>query len=136
MKIAVVTNDGKYVGQHFGRCRYYKIYTLENNKIIESQMRQRGTGHFAPQQNAHEEPHSDVQGRHGFGTEAQSRHSRMVAEISNCDVLIAGGMGAGAYESFKSAGLNVILTDHMDIEETISSYAKGELKNLYTERTD
>ena len=60
----------------------------------------------------------------------------MVAEISNCDVLIAGGMGAGAYESFKSAGLNVILTDHMDIEETISSYAKGELKNLYTERTD
>lgn len=136
MKIAVVTNNGKYISQHFGRSRYYKIYTLENNKIIESQMRQRKTGHFALQQNVYEESHSDVQGRHGFGTEAQSRHSRMVAEISDCDVLIAGGMGTGAYENFKSAGLDVILTDHADLEEAIFSYAKGELENLYTERID
>ena len=137
MKIAVVTNDGDYVSQHFGRSRYFKIYTIEGNRIKGTEMRERGTGHFArqPQTDVHE-PHQDPLGRHGFGAEAQSRHAMMAAEISDCDVLIAGGMGAGAYESFKAGGLKVILTDYDSIEEAVTAYMEGKIKNLYEERTD
>lgn len=46
MKVAIVTNDGEYVSQHFGRSRYYKIYTIENNEIQNVEMRERGTGHL------------------------------------------------------------------------------------------
>ena len=137
MKIAVVTNDGDYVSQHFGRSRYYKIYTIEGNEIKGTELRERGTGHFArqPQANFHE-LHQDPQGRHGFGTEDQSSHAMMAAEIGDCDVLIAGGMGAGAYKNFKAAELNVILTDYDSIEEAVTAYMEGKIKNLYEERTD
>jgi len=100
-------------------------------------MRERGTGHFARQpQGEFHEPHKDSQGRHGFGADAQSRHSMMAVEIGDCDVLIAGGMGAGAYESFKSAGLNVILTDYESIEDAVTATIEGKTKNLFEERTD
>jgi len=137
MKIAVVTNDGDYVSQHFGRSRFYKIYTIENDKIIDREMRERGTGHFARQAHSHhDEPHYDSEGRHGYGAEAQSRHSAMAAEISDCQVLIAGGMGRGAYDSFKAAGLEVILTDYDSIEEAVTAYMEGKIRNLMEERTD
>ena len=60
----------------------------------------------------------------------------MAAEIGDCDVLIAGGMGAGAYESFRRAGLNVMLTDIVWIEEAVTALMEGKLKNLANERTD
>ncbi len=140
MKVAIVTNDGEYVSQHFGRSRYYKIYTINNNEIKHVEMRERGTGHFAQQnspapQETHEH-HVDPQGRHGFSPEAQSKHAMMAREIADCDVLIAGGMGAGAYENFKAAGLKVILTDIAWIEEAVTALMEGKLKNLAAERTD
>jgi len=137
MKIALVTNDGETISQHFGRSRYYKIYTVEDKKIIDTEMRERGTGHFAQQaQPVAEEPHIDPMGRHGFGAAAASRHGMMAAEISDCNMLIAGGMGAGAYESFKAAGLDVVLTDKMMIEEAVQAQIDGTLQNLYMQRTD
>jgi len=137
MKIAVVTNDGETISQHFGRSMYYKIYSIESGKITNRGMRRRGTGHFAQQAtSSFHEPHYDPQGRHGYDADAQSRHASMAAEISDCDVLIAGGMGSGAYESFKAAGLDVVLTDRYSIEEVVESYLNGSLKNLYLERTD
>jgi predicted Fe-Mo cluster-binding NifX family protein len=141
-KVAVVTNDGNSVSQHFGRSRYYKILSVEDGEILGSEMRDRTIGHFGPQnQHTHgvnetHEPQSDVQGRHGYGAEAMSKHAMMAQQLSDCDVLIAGGMGMGAYESFKSAGLEVILTDRFSIEEAVKLYAEGKLVNLYQERTD
>ncbi len=139
MKVAIVTNDGEYVSQHFGRSRYYKIYTIENNEIQNVEMRERGTGHFAPgaqNHTHHATDHVDPQGRHGYGPEAQSRHAMMAREIGDCDVLIAGGMGSGAYESFKAAGLDVILTDIAWIEEAVTALMEDKLRNLASERTD
>lgn len=134
MKIAAVTNDGKSISQHFGRSRYYRIVSIVDGEIKDNEIRERETGHFAQQQ-SHTD-HFDAQGRHGFGAEAQNRHAMMAQEIADCDVLIAGGMGAGAYQSYVGAGLNVVLTDQTNIDEAVSKFSKGELKNLYMDRTD
>ena len=136
MKIAVVTDDGEFVSQHFGRARYYKIYSIEGNEVKAQELRERRSGHFARQASTPlHQPHEEPGGRHGFGAEAQGRHARMAAEIGDCQVLLAGGMGAGAYESFKAAGLEVILTDMANINEALSAYLAGTLRNLYGERT-
>ncbi|HHJ10102.1 MAG TPA: dinitrogenase iron-molybdenum cofactor biosynthesis protein [Bacteroidetes bacterium] len=140
MKIAIATVDGETVSQHFGRSRYYKIYTIEGNDPAGMEMRERGTGHFAqgknPDHHAHHEyTHPRGQG-HGYGREADSKHASMAREIGDCDVLVAGGMGMGAYESFRNAGLEVILTDLQDINDVVNAYVKGDLKNLAGERTD
>ena len=137
MKIAAVTNDGENISQHFGRSRYYKIVSVEDGEIKNSEIRERGTGHFAQQQQRESHTdHFDAQGRHGFGADAQNKHMMMAQEIADCDVLIAGGMGAGAYQNFVESGLNVVLTDQTNINEAVAKFSKGELRNLYIDRTD
>ncbi len=137
MKIAIVTMDGETVSQHFGRSPYYKIYTFEEGDPVSAEMRRRGTGHFAPDAKGNEHAmnhHADARG-HGYDEGARMRHTMMAAELRDCDVLIAGGMGRGAYESFRRAGLEVILTDLLDINDVVNAWMRGELNNLAAERT-
>ena len=72
---------------------------------------------------------------HGYDAGAQERHRAMAAELDDCDVLVAGGMGRGAYESFSRAGIRVILTDISDINDVINAWMDGTLRNLAEERT-
>ncbi len=138
MKVAIVTMDGNTVSQHFGRSPYYRIITIENGQITGDEIRQRGTGHFARQgQASHQHHHHDNHsGGHGTGPEARSKHAAMAQEISDCDILVAGGMGSGAYQHFTQEGLKVYLTDLRNIEDVVIALIKGELKNLANERTD
>ncbi len=135
MKIAVVTIDGNTVSQHFGRSPYYSVVTVENGEVKSGELRERRTGHFAPQGPQHGSD-LDERGRHGYGAEARMSHATMAQEIADCQVLIAGGMGSGAYENFREAGLEVILTDKQLIGDAINAYISGTLKNLVNERTD
>jgi len=139
MKIAIVTNDGEFVSQHFGRSRYYSVYTIENGQIVDKELRDRTVGHYDPNRDRTKESneqHLDAQGRHGYGGDAMDRHQSMAAAISDCDVLIAGGMGSGAVEAFRGAGLQVILTDIPAVEVAATAFAEGKIKDLTAERAD
>ena len=139
MKVAIVTTDGHTVSQHFGRSPYYKVVTIDDGQVVSEEMRERGTGHFARGQRHESHGHWHQTGRHeghGFGPEADARHAAMAAEIADCDVLVAGGMGRGAYESFSRAGLNVILTDKANIDDVLTGIIDGTLKNYAQSRTD
>jgi predicted Fe-Mo cluster-binding NifX family protein len=54
----------------------------------------------------------------------------MAQTIDDCQVLIAGGMGWGAYESMKSRGIETIVTDVKTIDEAVKLYVQGTLPNL------
>jgi predicted Fe-Mo cluster-binding NifX family protein len=49
----------------------------------------------------------------------------MAAPISDCAVLLARGMGAGAYASLEQAGIRPILTTIANIEEAALQAAAG-----------
>ena len=132
MKIAVVTNDGQKISQHFGRAPYYKIFTIENNEITEQETRERKTGHHAQGQEQNHEQHDNSQG-HGVGQD--DKHDLMAKEIGDCQVLIAGGMGIGAYKRFFENGISVMMTDKLDIAEAVKLFSEGKLENLYQQRT-
>jgi predicted Fe-Mo cluster-binding NifX family protein len=51
----------------------------------------------------------------------------MAQSITDCEAVICGGMGTGAYESMKQRGIRPIVTDMKTIEEAALTYAKGEL---------
>lgn len=131
MKIAVVTENGQNISQHFGRAPYFAILTVEEGKVLNMEMRERKTGHFAQGQNQEQE-HDHSQG-HGVGQD--DKHDVMAREIGDCQVLIAGGMGIGAYKRFFENGINVMMTDKSDINEAVKLFSEGNLKNLYEERT-
>jgi len=126
MKIAAVTEDGTTISQHFGRAPYYLVVTVEDGKIVNKEKRDKEGHHsFA----GIPDEHIPGQG-HGYGTGSQEKHARMAQAITDCQVLLAGGMGWGAYDSLKNAGIEVITTDVENIEEAVKLYLQGELPNL------
>ena len=126
MKIAAITDDGIDISQHFGRAPLYLVITVEDGKVIDKETRDK-TGHhtFA----AHHAESASGE-RHGFDTGAQVRHASMMANIDDCQVLLAGGMGWGAYEGLKSRNIQAIITDVSNIDEAVKLYLEDNLPNL------
>ncbi|MGC8788078.1 MAG: NifB/NifX family molybdenum-iron cluster-binding protein [Anaerolineae bacterium] len=127
MKIAAVSEDGKTISQHFGRAPFYVVLTIEDNKIIGREIRDKvGHAQFAGEPHDEGSHGTDPRG-HGFDAGAQSRHARMAAAIADCQVLLARGMGTGAYESMRQAGIRPFITDIASIDEAVQAYLSGRL---------
>jgi len=131
MKIAVITDNGNTVSQHFGYAPYYMVFNVEGNKIVSQEKRDKAGHHNLG--GGHQEHHGQG-GRHGFDAASQSKHATMMDAISDCQLLIAGGMGYGAYEALKSRNIDVIITDVENIAEAVQLYLEGKLVNLQEER--
>jgi len=127
MKIAVVTDDGKTICQHFGRARFYTVVMIEDGKVTAREQRPKAGHHGDGQPHASHASHGEP---HGFDDHAQVSHAGMMANITDCQLVIAGGMGWGAHESLKRAGIAVHMTDVQNIDEAISLYLQGKLPNL------
>jgi len=126
VKIAAISDDGVTISQHFGRAPFYVIVTVKDDKIVSKETREKSGHHtFA----AH---HADVKPgeRHGYDAGAEVRHANMVDAISDCQVLLAGGMGWGAYESLKNSNIEPIATNVKDIDDAVQRYLDGKLENL------
>ena len=126
MKIAAITEDGTAISQHFGRAPLYVVVTVEDGEIVNKETRDKAGHHtFA----AHDVELAPGE-RHGYDAGAQTRHASMVENIADCQVLIAGGMGWGAYESLKSRNIQAIVTDVGTIDEAVKLYLEDKLPNL------
>ena len=100
MKIAVTYDNGN-VFQHFGKTEFFKVYEVEDNKVISSEViGSNGTGHGALA---------------GF-----------LADRS-VDVLICGGIGAGAQAALNEAGIELCAGARGSADEAVEAYLKGEL---------
>jgi predicted Fe-Mo cluster-binding NifX family protein len=132
MKIAAVSEDGVTISQHFGRAPFYVVVTVEDGKITAHEKRDK-MGHNQFSGETHEESHGQDPRGHGFDPAAQDRHARMVTAIADCEVLLARGMGAGAYDSMKQANIRPVVTDVANIDEAVQAYIENRLKD-HTER--
>jgi predicted Fe-Mo cluster-binding NifX family protein len=129
MKIAIVTEDGINISQHFGRAPYYAVVTAENAKVVDIETRDKA-GHHAGGHDCHAGGHDCHSEKHGMDAASQAKHAGMLANISDCSVVIAGGMGWGAYESMKGQNIEPIITDIKAIQEAVETYLEGKLVNL------
>lgn len=124
MKIAAITDDGKTISQHFGRAQYYLVLTIESGQVTQRELRNKlGHAHFANQPHAAEGPDQP----HGMDSAAHSKHLQMAEAIADCEALLCGGMGMGAYQSMASRGIKPVVTDIGDIEEAARAYAEGKI---------
>lgn len=152
MKIAVITDDCHTVSAHFGRARHFLVYTVREGEIMVRELRDKA-GHdtFAGHEHDHGErghreqhtaagktvdhehhEHLEHHGRHdprghGFGHGSGRRHARMLATIDDCDVLLARGMGHGAYLALQRANITPITTEIKSIEEAVQAYLSGDI---------
>lgn len=100
MKIAVTYENGN-VFQHFGKTQFFKVYDVENQQVISS----------------------EVIGSNGAG------HGALAGLLADraVDVLICGGIGAGAQAALEEAGVELCAGAQGDADEAVEAYLKGEL---------
>lgn len=113
LKVAVPTDDGETISRHLGQANFFKIITLENNRVVSSEMRQK------------------AKHQHGDYSQASGEHpgQQMIEGIVDCQVLISGGMGAPMYDRAAAAGLSVFLTGNTSIDTALQAYQNGTLEN-------
>jgi predicted Fe-Mo cluster-binding NifX family protein len=124
MKIAIVTDDGKTISPHFGRASKYAVITIQEGKITNRELRDKvGHQEFSAQdkEHKHEHHHRQDEKGHGFGKHAAEKHNRMFANITDCDLVLARGMGRGAYQGLEQSGLKPVITDIKDIDKAVQA---------------
>ncbi len=124
MKIAVITDDGKTISQHFGRAPYYLVLTIEEGQVVQREMRDKmGHGQF---QHMHDE-HEQHGAGHGTDAASHDKHVSMAEAIADCKALLCGGMGMGAYESMRRLNITPVVTDIRDIDAAVQAFIDGKL---------
>ena len=124
MKIAVITDDGKTISQHFGRAPYYLVATVENGQIVKRELRNKlGHAQFANQPHETEQPNQP----HGMDATSHNKHLQMAEAIADCEALLCRGMGRGAYESMQVRGIRPLVTDIEIIDIAVMAYIEGNI---------
>ena len=102
MKIAVTYDNGK-IFQHFGHTESFKVYEVEDGRILSS----------------------EVIGSGGSG------HGALAALLRNhaIDVLICGGIGGGAQAALAENGIELCAGASGDADAAVEAYLRGELVN-------
>jgi len=131
VRVAVISDDGVNISQHLGRAPYAVVFAIEGGKVIAREERHKPGHHtFA----AHS-PELSPGGRHGYDAGAEVRHDEIAQSIADCQVVIAGRMGWGVYESLKARNIEPIATDVKEIDKAVELYLTGKLSHL-KERLD
>lgn len=100
MKIAVTYNNGE-IFEHFGHSEEFKVYEVEDKKVISSTLvKADGQGHGA---------------------------LASLLGNENVDVLICGGIGAGAAEALSEQGIEVCAGQSGNTDAAVEAFLNGQL---------
>ncbi|GAV25536.1 hypothetical protein ciss_14690 [Carboxydothermus islandicus] len=122
MKIAVASVTGKDVSAHFGSAPKFVIFTVEDGKIVGSEILENtfhGPHHHHP-------PHHHHEHGHGHG----GSHARILEAFAGVKVVISGGMGWRMQEDLKAHGITPVLTTEKDAQRAVEKYLEGTLETF------
>ncbi|PID85331.1 MAG: dinitrogenase iron-molybdenum cofactor biosynthesis protein [Chloroflexi bacterium] len=124
MKIAAVTDDGQKISAHFGRAKKYAVYTVVEGQVVTQELRDKLGHHDFAHEGDHDHHHEKG---HGHGRHSAEQHRRMFAAITDCDILLARGMGRGAYTGLEQANIQTIITDIADVETAVTAVIENKI---------
>ena len=123
INIAAVTDDGTTISQHFGRAKFYEVLFVENGKVVKRERREKlGHNNFAQEEHHH---HSGEQ--HGQDQHSHNKHVSMAEAIKDCQILLARGMGNGAYQSMIQLNIKPVVTDIKNIDDAVQAVINGSI---------
>ena len=126
IKVAFVTDDGATISPHFGQAHYYEVLTVVNGAVTNRERREKAGHHtFAGQGEQHEHHGSG----HGSDEHSQGKHRTMTANVLDCQMLVARGMGFGAYEHITGANIKPIITQTKNIDDAVKEIISGTIVN-------
>jgi predicted Fe-Mo cluster-binding NifX family protein len=124
MKIAIPSDEGTYISQHFGRTLGFTVFEVANGQIINQEYRLNDfTGHASGQH--HEGQHHGAE----HDDHAQHSHSRILNALNDCEIVIAGGMGRRLADDLTGAGKKIFITTITETRKAIELFLADELKS-------
>jgi predicted Fe-Mo cluster-binding NifX family protein len=117
MRIAVPTNDGTSISEHFGRSAAFLIFETESGKIKSHRLTSNVGKHSHPQ-GEHKDPSTGVHFHD---------HTGILTTLQGCEMLICAGMGHGAAEALKGRGMQIVFAPPGPADETVAAYLDGKL---------
>ncbi len=126
MKIAVASTNGQDVSPHFGRSACFVVFDLHEGLVNGREVRPNAfTAHALGQCHGHGHGHGEGHGHgggHGMG------HGAVVAGLSDCSVLLCGGMGRRAAVDLQAAGIAPhVVPPGLDADAAVAAWMKGAL---------
>jgi predicted Fe-Mo cluster-binding NifX family protein len=119
MKIAVATVDGINVSQHFGQSVAFIVFDIEDGAIKSKQLL-----------SGNSTPHND-----GLCDGGHQAHGGIIGMLDGCNVLICGGIGAGAANAVRQLGLQPVIIPGIDAAEEAVAYFLSGKADLSTAST-
>jgi predicted Fe-Mo cluster-binding NifX family protein len=112
-KIAFPTDDGETISRHFGQATHFTVLTLSDGRLGAPEVRDKASH------------------RHGDHAATGGTHpgQQMVEMVSDCQVVISGGMGSPMLARLEAAGLKVYLTGEESIAAAAQAFLGGTLQD-------
>ncbi len=125
MKVAVASDDGKVICQHFGRTKGFSVFEIEDNQIKSKvYVPNTFTAHAT---NNSGEKHNHQGPMHGPGH--VHSHDSILNALEDCKAVIACGMGQRLVIDLQNAGIEPIRTSVTDVDQAIELYIQQVLKD-------
>lgn len=110
MKIALPTRDDQTISGHFGKMKAFIVVDVVDGVVTVRERR-------------------DMSGMPPCDSDHSAKPKFVVNKISDCDVLIASGIGFAMRDLATEATIEVVLTRERLIDKAIEKYTKGALMN-------
>jgi predicted Fe-Mo cluster-binding NifX family protein len=123
MKIAVATIDGISLSQHFGQSRGFVVFDVDGTKVQSREVRTNS-----------DTPHNQGVCHHEAGDAQAAPGAVSLFELlSDCGVVLCGGMGAGAANSMQANGIKpVMIPGARSADEAVAVYLSGKIPEAQT----
>ncbi len=154
MLIAVATDDGTHIAQHFGRCGFFSIWQYRDgekpfnhgvrvNTFTMHAMNNPGSiggvqiapspgevpGEPAIVPNLYDLETLRAEAKVGSHGEKQHSHDKVLTGLADVKVVISAGMGRRAVVDLQANDKEIFITQEPVIETAVSQYVEGTLES-------
>ena len=117
-RIAVASDDGRFVSDHFGGAAYFVVVEIDQDRVVGRDLRSK--------------PKHGGSGA-GKGRRKDSGRRRRIGEsvatIQDCSTVVARGIGDHACEAFRDLGVRVLTTDLETVDQVAQAAVEGRLEH-------
>ncbi|MCB1174253.1 MAG: hypothetical protein KDK39_11830 [Leptospiraceae bacterium] len=114
MKTAIASDDQSTLARHFGRTKGFVIIETHQGAEVSRVYRPNTFTHHAHSGHQHEGGHDHS-------------HAGILEALSDCAVVVAGGMGRRLYDELRSADKQVYLSKSGSVDEALADLLSGTL---------
>lgn len=133
LKIAIVTKNGESIVGTFGSSKYFKVFEIADKQIKSEELREVYVDKVANEVPILISKNNTTNSTSKYSLKvfdpSKEKHMKIAKSISDCNVVIARGMCANAWDSVEQFNMEPIITKNKDFRKTVQEYIDHTLVN-------